>query len=405
MRRVVITGMGVVSPVGTGKEKFWNALINGKDGVQKCKKLDTTPYRTHMAGEVDDFEVEKYIDIKRLKYPTLTTQYALAAVKMALDDAGLEIREDNKIGIILGASMADTKATGDGVMHWFKTSNRYSTTPSKIYENLHANMHALRVAEYFGFKLCATTLPAACAVGNTAIAYAFDLIRSGSGEAVFAGGHDLVNAFVYGGFNKIKSMAPDCCRPFDKNRKGLIVGEGAGVMLLEDMGFALKRKARIYGEVLGYGLTADGYSAAIPHPHGEGLIQATKLALNMAGVHPRDVGYINAHGTATIQNDRIEARAIHAVYGKKVWVSSIKSMMGHCMGAASALEACASALVVERGIIPANINYTHPDPECDIKILANTAIKKNVDIVVSNSLAFGGNNAVIVLAKFRKKRV
>ncbi len=404
MRRVVITGIGVISPVGTGKEKFWQALINGKNAVKRCQKLDTSKYRTHMAAEVDDFQAEKYIDLKRLKHPTLTAQYAVAAVKMAIDDAGLEVREDNKIGVVLGANTADTWAAGEGVMYWHKTRNRYSSTSAEIYENLHANMHALRVAEYFGFKLCATTIPAACAVGNTVIAYAFDLIRSGSAEAVFAGGHDQMNTFVFGGFDKIKAMAPDCCRPFDKDRKGMVVGEGAGVLLMEDMESALRRKARIYGEIIGYGLSADGYSVAIPHPHGAGVIQATKMALKMAGINPEDVGYVNAHGTATIQNDRMEAKAIHAVYGKKVWVSSIKSMLGHCMGAASALEACASALVVERGVIPANINYTHPDPECDIKILANTAIKKKIDIVVSNSVAFGGNNAVIVMAKFRKER-
>ncbi len=402
MRRVVITGIGVISPVGTGREKFWNALVSGKDGVCKCKKIDTGKYRTHMAAEVKDFDPKAYLGSRKIRHASLTTLYALAGVGMALGDSKLNVGSGKGIGIVLGANTADPLVYAEGLAFWSR--NSHSSTPPKIYENMHTNLHVVRVAQYFGLKGPVTVIPAACAAGNTNISYAFEMIKSGQACAMFAGGCDPMNHLAYGGFDKMKAMAPDCCRPFDKNRRGMIVGEGAGLILLEDMEHALKRKAKIYAEMLGYGLATDAYSVAIPHPEGAGAILAIRMALKMAKVRPQDVDYINAHGTATMANDRMEARLIKKIFkdrGNDVPVSSIKSMLGHCMGAASGIEACASALTVENNIIPPNINYSNPDPACDINIVANKAVKRNINIMVSNSFAFGGNNAVIVMGKLR----
>ncbi len=399
--RVVITGIGVVSPIGTGKRKFWKALIAGQSGIACAKKIDTSKYRTHMAAEVKDFNPNDFLRLKGLDYPTTTTLYALASVAMAIEDSGLKIDCDNRVGIVLGANTPDPSADADSIYFWNK--HKYSHTPARIYRNLHTNLHVVKSAEYFSLKGPVSVIPAACAAGNTAISYAFDMISSGLASAMFAGGCDPMNHLAYGGFDKMKAMSPDYCQPFDKDRKGMVVGEGAGIILLEDMGFALKRKAKIYAEMLGYGLATDGYNVAIPHPEALGGILAAKMALRMAKVRPQNIDYINAHGTGTVANDRMESYLIKKVFkdnGNDVPVSSIKSMLGHCMGAASGIEACASALIIQNDIIPPNINYQRPDPFCDINVVANKAVAKKINIMLSNSFAFGGNNSVIAIAKF-----
>jgi len=402
-KRVVITGIGVVSPIGTGKETFWKALIRGKNGVEKAKKLDTSKYRTHMAAEVKDFDPKKFIEPKRVKNYSLLTQYAIAVVKMALDDSKLNISSGNRVGIAMGANTADPLVFAEALIFWSK--HKRSLTPPDIYEKLNTNLPAVKTAQYFGLKGPCTVIPAACAAGNTNIAYAFDLIKTGKADAMLAGGYACMNHLAYSGFNKMRAMSPQYCQPFDKNRKGMIIGEGAGVILIEDMECALRRKAKIYAEILGYGLGCDAYNPAMPDPEGSGGMIATKMALKMAKVSPHDIDYINAHGTGTISNDRMEARIINNIFKSKdngVKVSSIKSMVGHCMGAASGIEACASALIVERDIIPPNINYSEPDPYCDIDIVANTALKKRVNIMLSNAFAFGGDAGVIVVGKFKR---
>ncbi len=401
--RIVITGIGVISPIGTGKEKFWKALINGKNGIRKCRKLDTAGYRTNIAAEVDDFNPKEFIDFRKINHPTIATQYAIAATEMALDDSGLTINPENRIGVVLGGNTADPLAHADAIKFWNK--NKYFSTPESIYENLNTNLHSVKIAEYFGLKGPCTVIPGACAAGNIAISYAFDLIKSGHAASMFAGGVEPLNYAAYAGFNKMRAMAPDCCRPFDRDRKGMVIGEGAGVVLLEDMERALKRKAKIYAEILGYGLSCDAHHISIPDPQGKAAILATEMALKMSGVKPEDIDYINAHGTGTIANDRMEARVIKTVFqdnGNDVYVSSIKSMLGHCMGAASGIEACACALIIERGILPPNINYHHPDPYCGINIVANSAIKKKVKVILSNSFAFGGNNAILAIAELKR---
>ena len=402
-RRVVITGIGVVSPIGTGKEKFWQALISGKNGVKKAKKLDTSKYKTYMAAEVKDFYPKKFIRFKKVKEYSLLTQYAIAVVKMALDDSKLNISSKSRIGIAMGANTADPLVFAEALIFWSKY--RRSLTPAYIYEKLNTNLPVVKASEYFGLKGSCTVIPAACAAGNTNIAYASDLIKTGQVDAMFAGGYACMNYLAYSGFNKMRAMSPTYCQPFDKDRKGMIIGEGAGGLLIEDMEHALRRRAKIYGEILGYGLGCDAYNPAMPDPEGGGGMIATKMALKMAKVKPQDIDYINAHGTGTISNDRMESKIIKAIFkskGNDVKVSSIKSMVGHCMGAASGIEACASALIVERDTIPPNINYNEPDPHCDINIVANTALKKKVNIMLSNSFAFGGNAGVIVIGKFKR---
>lgn len=402
-KRVVITGIGVVSPIGTGREKFWKALIKGKNGIKKCRKLNTSGYVTHMAAEVDDFDAKDWIDFRKINHPTIATQYALAAVKMALDDSGLAIAPHNRNGIVLGANTADPQSYAQALLFWSK--NKYSATSPDIYENLNSNLHAVKVSEYFGLEGPCSVIQGACAAGNMTISYACDLIKSGHADAMFAGGVDPINYAVYGGFNKMRALSPDCCQPFDRNRKGIIIGEGSGVILLEGLKHALERKAPIYAEILGYGLSCDAYSVSIPEPQGRAGILATKMALKMAKVSPEAINYVNAHGTGTIANDRMEANIIKAVFkekGNDVCVSSIKSMIGHCMGASSGIEACASALIVKESVIPPNINYCHPDSDCDINIVGNAAIEKKVKVMISNSFAFGGNNAILVIAKFKR---
>ncbi|MFH1778121.1 MAG: beta-ketoacyl-[acyl-carrier-protein] synthase family protein [Candidatus Omnitrophota bacterium] len=401
-RRIVITGLGVVSPIGTGKEKFWKALINGKNGVRKAQKINTDLYDTHMVAEVKDFRPEKFINFKKISLPTLTTQYALAAIQMAIDDAYFSIGSCNRVGVVLGANTADPLATARGTIYWSK--HGYAATPKAIYDNLYTNVHVVKCSRYFRLQGPSVFIPAACAAGNTAIIQAAEFIKAGIVDAMFAGGCDPMNHFAFGGFNKMRAMAPKYCQPFDRDRKGMIVGEGAGVVLLENRDNAIKRKAHIYGEVLGYGLACDAYSAAMPHPDGIGGIIATKSALKMAKLKPKMIDYINAHGTGTITNDRMESKIVDKLFkkqGNNVLVSSIKSMVGHCMGAASAIEACASAMILERDIIPPNINYKLSDPSCNINIVKNKAIKKKICYMISNSFAFGGSAAVIVFSKYQ----
>lgn len=402
LKRVVVTGLGVISPIGIGKENFWKALIKGKNGVAVAKKIDAGKYATNMAAEVKGLKAQDFIDFKKTGYLTEATQYAIIASNMALEDSGIAISSDNRIGIIIGANTADPLAHISAITFWHK--NRFSVTPKSIYANLHSNLHAVKISEYFGLNGPSVTIPGACASGNTSLCRAYDLIRFGHIQAALAGGCEVMNDVVYTGFSRMNAMAFDRCRPFDRNRKGMIVGEGAGMVLVEEMEHAKRRKANIYAEILGFGLATDAYSVAMPDPAGSGGILATKMALKMSKTRPEDVDYINAHGTGTISNDNMEAKVINAVFGpknKNVLVSSIKSMLGHCMGAASAIEACACALAIERSIIPPNINYSRRDPSCNLNIVANTAVKKNVNIVFSNAFAFGGSAAVVCFAKFR----
>ena len=397
--RVVITGLGVVSSIGIGRQEFWESLLAGKSGISPVSSFDTTNHFTHYGGEVRNFKAEDFIPAERLPFMNRATQMAVAAAKLAWEDAGLTAADaaDHTIGVSHGTTLGAAQAIEDvdllliqkqemrkGLLFQMPTH----TAPSAIAREF--NSHGPN----FMFST-------ACAAGNYAIAYAYDLIRTNRAHIVLAGASDAVSRIEYTGFNQFKAVAPEKCQPFDKNRKGMIPAEGAGIVILESLEAAIRRKATIYAEIGGYGLSCDAHhmtTATI-----EGIAACMNKALLEAGIKKEEVSYISAHGTGTIANDKIECASIREVFGplyKAIPVSSIKSMLGHTMGAASALEAVTCALVARYDMIPPTINYETPDPECDIDCVPNKARAHKVNIALNNSYAFGGNNASLVIKKF-----
>jgi 3-oxoacyl-[acyl-carrier-protein] synthase II len=397
--RVVITGLGVVSSIGIGWKEFWENLLAGKSGISPITSFDTTNHFTHNGGEVRNFRAGDFISAERLPYMNRATQMAVASAKLAWDDAGLSSGDaaDRTVGVSHGTTLGAAQAIEDvdsllihqqelrkGLLYQMPTH----TAPAAIAREF--NCHGPN----FMFST-------ACAAGNYAIAYAYDLIRMDRAHIVLAGASDAVSRIEYTGFNQFKAVAPEKCQPFDKNRKGMIPAEGAGIVILESLESAIRRKATIYAEIGGYGLSCDAHhmtSATV-----EGIAACMNKALLEAGIAKETVSYISAHGTGTIANDKIECASIREVFGplyKGIPASSIKSMLGHTMGAASALEAIACALIVRNDAIPPTINYETPDPECDIDCVPNEARQQAVNVALNNSYAFGGNNASLVVKKF-----
>ncbi|MFH1413618.1 MAG: beta-ketoacyl-[acyl-carrier-protein] synthase family protein [Candidatus Omnitrophota bacterium] len=408
-RRVVITGLGVLSPIGIGRKKFWSNLIKGKNGVKEIKSFDASRYRTHKGGEVKDFNPEKFI--KKVKLPSFcrSAQLALSAARLAIDDAGLEENDlswdKDRTGVIIGSTTVDPRLGEKYALVWAKRG--YKNTPKNTINDVNVDFltvgPACCICSEFSISGLSLSLPAACAAGNYTIGYGFDLVESGRLDIVLAGGTDPMNQLVFGGFNSFLSMDPEKCRPFDLTRKGLVVSEGSGVVVLEELGHAKKRGADVYAEVLGYGFNCDAYHTTGFHPDGLGAVRAAEMAFTRAQISPDDIDYINAHGTATALNDKIETRAIKKIFGKrakKIPVSSIKSMIGHTMGAASAIEAVACSMVVKEDIIPPTINYHTPDPECDLDYVPNVARRQKVNTVLSNSFGFGGYVGMLLIGKF-----
>jgi 3-oxoacyl-[acyl-carrier-protein] synthase II len=398
-KRVVITGLGVISSIGIGWEEFWDSLLKGKSGISPVSSFDTTNHFTHNGGEVKNFKPEEFIPREQLKFLSRASQLALVAAKLAIEDAKLSqknisnIRVGTCIGTTTGSIQVieeiDDKLVKNEEIHGDLICQLPThTTPAVIAKELNLN----------GSNFMFST---ACAAGNYAVGYGFDLIRLNRADIVFAGGSDPFSRIEYTGFNQLSAVAPKKCQPFDKNRKGMMVAEGAGILILETLESALKRKAPIYAEILGYGLSCDAQH--MTQPSIDGVSACIIKAMLEAGIKREDVDYISAHGTGTIVNDKTECAAIKNVFGPRhtqIPVSSIKSMLGHTMGAASALEAITCALVVKKDIIPPTINYETPDPECDIDCVPNNPRKHTVNIALNNSFAFGGNNASLVLKKF-----
>jgi 3-oxoacyl-[acyl-carrier-protein] synthase II len=397
--RVVITGLGVVSSIGIGWQDFWKNLLAGKSGVTPVSSFDTTNHFTHNGGEVRNFRAEDFIPAERLPFMNRATQMAVASAKLAWDDAGLTAADaaDRTVGVSHGTTLGAAQAIEDvdslliqkqelrkGLLYQMPTH----TAPSAIAREF--NCHGPN----FMFST-------ACAAGNYAIAYAYDLIRTNRADIVLAGASDGVSRIEYTGFNQFKAIAPEKCQPFDKNRKGMIPAEGAGTIILESLEAAVRRKAAIYAEIGGYGLSCDAHHMTTATV--DGISACMNKALRGAGIAKEEVSYISAHGTGTIANDKIECASIREVFGPRyqgIPVSSIKSMLGHTMGAASALEAVACALIARHDMIPPTINYETPDPECDIDCVPNEARKQTVNVALNNSYAFGGNNASLVIQKF-----
>jgi 3-oxoacyl-[acyl-carrier-protein] synthase II len=394
-RRVAITGLGVVSSVGMGKDAFWEGIINGKSGISQVSSFDTSEFKCHNGGEVKNFKAEEFIPKRKIKFLGKASQLAIAAATLAFEDANLSQKEisNKKLGVIIGTTTGE-RPLEELVVSWAKGGFK-DIDRAKIFQAAVNNISANVGIEFKAMGLN-YLIPTACAAGNYAIGYAFDQIRNGDLNFAFAGGSDAFSRLAFTGFQRLYAMSPDKCQPFDKNRKGMMLGEGSGILLLESLESAKKRNAAIYAEVLGYGLSCDAYHATIPKQ--EGMKKVMEKTLKEANLSINDIDYICAHGTGTIQNDKEESAAIKDLFGdRRVPVSSIKSMLGHTMGAASAIEAIACCLALKNGIIPPTINFETPDPECDIDCVPNKTRKNNLKVVLNNSYAFGGNNCCVAL--------
>ena len=410
-RRVVVTGVGMVTPVGLDTETSWEGLIAGKSGIGPITHFDDKEIPTQIAGEVKGFDAANYIELKEIKKMDRFIHLAIAASQMAMDDAKLLISPENadRIGVIAGAGIGGLPAIERAHSAYLEKGYRRITPffiPMSIINEL-----AGHISMRFGAKGPNISVVTACATGTHSIGDAFKWIQRGDADAMFAGGAEsCICPLGVGGFNAMKALStrnnePErASRPFDAQRDGFIMGEGSGIVILEDMEFARKRGARILAEVVGYGASGDAYHITSPAPNGEGAARCMHMAIKDAGISPAEVGYINAHGTSTKYGDELETMAIKSVFGdhaRAVPVSSTKSMTGHLLGAAGGVEAVISVLALERGILPPTINLENPDPECDLDYIPNTARKKQVDIVISNSFGFGGTNATLVFRKFR----
>ena len=408
--RAVITGMGVVSPVGSHLNEFWNNLIEGKSGIGLLTRFDTTNLPTKVAAEVKDFEPTDWINKKESRHMDRFAQFAIAAAKMALQDSALDLEKVNKerAGAVMGCGIGGVitfEEQKEVLMN--KGSGRISPffVPMLI-----SNMAAGHLSIEFGLQGSSMTVATACASATNAIGEAQRMIQRGDADIVFCGGTEApITKLAFAGFCAMKAMSTEtenpeqACRPFDIRRSGFVMGEGAGVLVLESLEHAEARGARIYAELAGYGSTSDAYHITTPVPGGAGAARAMRLALEDAGVNAEEVDYINAHGTGTGPNDATETAAIKTVFGSyasKLAISSTKSMTGHLTGAAGAIEAIICALSIGQGAIPPTINYGEPDPECDLDYVPNMARKQEVKVVMSNTFGFGGHNATIVLKKF-----
>lgn len=409
-RRVVITGVGVISPIGTGKEEFFNSLKEGKSGIDVLSRFDTTNYNCKIAGEVKDFEPAKYIEKKEARRMDRFAQFAVSSAKMAIEDSKLNIDEIDsyRFGVCLGAGVGgvDTLESQHDVLRE-KGANRISPffVPMFI-----TNMAAGNIAIAYNAKGPNTTIVTACASSTNAIGEAFKIIKHGYADIMIAGGTEApIYPLTFAGFCAMKAMSTrnddpkGASRPFDKDRNGFVMGEGSGALILEDLEHALKRNAEIYAEVVGYGVTCDAHHITAPAPNGDGAYRSMTNAMLEAEITPKDIDYINAHGTSTDLNDKYETMAIKTLMKDEAYnvhISSTKSMTGHLLGAAGAIEIIACLLPINEGIIPPTINYTTPDEECDLNYVPNKAIKKDVKYALSNSLGFGGHNASLMLKKY-----
>ena len=409
-RRVVVTGLGIVSPLGLGVNENERALFEGRSGVGFIKTFaPDKDFPVKIAGEVRGFDPSEYIDHKEVKKMDRFIHYAVACSKMALDDSGIEITDFNaeRVGVMVGVGLGGLPSI-EKYHDIFKQKGVKKITPFFI-PMLIANLASGQVSILTGAKGPNSCVVTACATGTHSIGEATRLIQYGDADAMFAGGTEsVITPLCIGGFNAAKALShrnddpQGASRPFDRDRDGFVIGEGCGVVMLEELEAAKKRGAKIYGEVIGYGLNGDAYHITATAPNGEGASRCLKLALNNAGVNKEDVDYINAHGTST-GADATETEAIKTTFGNhayKLAVSSTKSMTGHLLGAAGGVEAIFTLLAMQKGLIPPTINYTSPDPECDLDYVPNVARERNLNICVSNSFGFGGTNGVLVFKKF-----
>lgn len=398
--RVFITGVGVVSSIGLGKDAFFLSLSEGRSGIGPVDAFDVSNLGRTNAGEVKGFRPQDHLAAAEIRRMGRCSQMALAAARMAIRDAGLS--EAALVGprasVVLGTTMGEADVLEDLDHAWIAKGAagvRRAWIPK-----YGSTLIPIHVARAIGAEGRVLTLPAACAAGNYAIGLACDLIRAGKADVIVTGAAEMLQQLQFSGFVRLAAMAPTKCQPFDLNRQGLILGEGAGILVLESESHAVRRDANVLAEVGGHGMTCDAYHITRPHPDAVGSIGAMRQAIERSGISPDDIDFVNAHGTGTKHNDAAESKVMCEVFGqRRVPISSMKSMLGHCMGAASALEAIGCVMTLQTGLYPPTIGYESPDPECDVDVVANTSRKGKADIVLNNSLAFGGYNSVTCIAR------
>ncbi len=399
---VVVTGVGMITSIGAGRELFWTNLLAGSSGVRPVRAFDTSNFPVHFGAEVMDFDPEAYaIDLSTGQIDR-TSQFAIAAAVLAARDAGLPLPDSraDEFGVVVGTTSGEARAIERFDDRF--VSGELDKIDRDFVSIYPCNVLSSHVACELGFGGEVITIPTACAAGNHAIAYAFEALRSGRAQLMLAGGADSFSRITYTGFSRLGAIAPELCQPFDRNRKGMIPGEGAAFLVLERLEHAQARGARAYAEVAGYGLSCDAHHMTAAHPHADGGARAMQAALKSAGMGPESIDYISAHGTGTPTNDRLETIAIKRVFGDRAYeipISSIKSMIGHTMGAASAIEAIACVLAIAENHVPPTINLVTPDPECDLDFVPLVARARQVDVALNNAYAFGGNNSSVVFAR------
>jgi 3-oxoacyl-[acyl-carrier-protein] synthase II len=408
--RVVITGLGIISPIGNNIKDYWDANCEGKNGACHITRFDPAPYDCKIAAEVKDFDPAKFISPKEVKRSAKFCQYAIAATKEAVTDSGIDLNKEDpyRIGVFVGSGIGGLDVIEE--QHKILLQKGPSRMSVFTIPMLITNMAPGQVSIAFGFKgpnLCIAT---ACATGSHAIGEAYNVIRLGDADIMIAGGTEAaIVPTGIGGFCACRALTSrndnplKASRPFDKERDGFLMGEGAGIIVLEELTHAKKRGAKIYAELVGYGANGDAYHMTAPSPDGDAAVKCMQMAIKSAKLNPSDINYINAHGTSTEMNDKLETAAIKRVFGHdayKVPVSSTKSMTGHMLGAAGAAELIASILAINNNVVPPTINYEYPDPECDLDYVPNTARETSVNVVLSNSLGFGGHNATLVVKRF-----
>jgi 3-oxoacyl-[acyl-carrier-protein] synthase II len=412
MRRVAITGMGIISPIGIGLENFWNAVKTEQNGISTITRFDASALPCRVAGEIKNYNGENYFEKRFLQRTALFSQFAIVAGQEAWSDAGLDrftFDDPNRCGILLGNGIGGLEIDDESHRKLYEKGS--SKIPAMTIPKMIANEAAGNLSIHLGIRGSAHVVVTACASSGDAIGFALDRIRCNRADVMLAGGTEsTITEYGIGGFCQLKALstcyndAPQCAsRPFDKNRDGFVMGEGAGILVLEELGHAQRRGAKIYAELAGYGATADAYHLTAPNPDGEGGVRALQLALQDAGLQPEEIDYINAHGTATPTNDPVETRSIKAAFNDhayKLAVSSTKSMIGHTLGAAGGIETIITTLAVHDNFFPATLNLETPDPECDLDYVPNKGRQGEIRAALSMSLGFGGHNCVIAIKRF-----
>lgn len=409
-RRVVVTGMGLITPLGTGVKKSWQGIKEGRSGIRTITRFDASDLDSKIAGQVDDFSPEDYMDKKEARRTDPFIQFAMAASQMAVDSSGLKITGENaeKVGVLIGSGIGGLQT----IEQYYKML--IEKGPSKIspffVPMAIINLAAGRVAIRFGAKGPNLATVTACAAGTHAIGDAFKIIQRGDADVMICGGTEaVITKLVVGGFSAMRALStrndePEkASRPFDAERDGFVIAEGAGILVLEELEFAKRRGAEILAEVAGYGVSGDAFHIAAPAANGEGFARSMKAALRDAGLSPRDIDYINAHGTSTPLNDKYETMAMKEVFGDHAYslsISSTKSMTGHMLGAAGGAEAVITILALREGVVPPTINYENPDPDCDLDYTPNTMRKKEIRVAMSNSFGFGGTNGTLIFKRY-----